>query len=329
MASPEQSLSLPVFLQENETSQEFKDLIASMPTEKGWIAKHVHQYQGFWHSTRQLQGVLACQKHFQAQDGDIFLVTTPKSGSTWLKALMFALVNRVSFPDTTQHPLLANNPHALVPFLEMEYIGKENLDFTNFTIPRLFSTHLPLLSLPRSVEDSDCKLVYLCRNPKDTFVSLWHFTNKLKPVDWGASSLEETLDKFCRGVSLYGPFWDHVLGYWKESVERPHRVFFLKYEEMKREPRIQLRRLSEFLGCPFSLEEENSGVLDEILELCSFENLSNLEVNSIGRLHSGEEHQAFFRRGEVGDSVNYLTAEMVEKIDMITEQKLHCHGLKF
>jgi hypothetical protein len=103
----------------------------------------------------------------------------------------------------------------------------------------------------------------------------------------------------------------------------------MKYEEMKNEPRIQLRRLSEFLGCPFSLEEENSGVLDEILELCSFENLSNLEVNNIGRLHSGEEHQAFFRRGEVGDSMNYLTAEMVEKIDMITEQKLHCHGLKF
>ncbi|XP_052312702.1 cytosolic sulfotransferase 12-like isoform X5 [Populus trichocarpa] len=329
MPNPEQSLSLPGYLQENETSQEFRDLIVSIPTEKGWIANHLHQYQGFWHTTRQLQGVLACQKHLQAQDGDIFLVTTPKSGSTWLKAVMFALVNRVSFPDTKQHPLLTNNPHALLPFLEMEYIGKENLDFTNYTFPRLFSTHLPLLSLPRSVEDSECKLVYLCRNPKDIFVSLWHFTNKLRPIDWGASSLEETFDKFCRGVNLYGPFWDHVLGYWKESLERPHRVFFLKYEEMKNEPRIQLRRLSEFLGCPFSLEEENSGVLDEILELCSFENLSNLEVNKIGKLHSGQEHQVFFRRGEVGDSMNYLTAEMVGKIDMITEQKLHCHGLKF
>ncbi|KAH8496353.1 hypothetical protein H0E87_019202 [Populus deltoides] len=218
---------------------------------------------------------------------------------------MFSLVNRVSFPDTKQHPLLTNNPHALVPFLEMEYVDKENLDFTNFTFPRLFSTHLPLSSLSRSVEDSDCKLVYLCRNPKDTVLLA------------------------LQGVSLYGPFWDHVLGYWKESLERPHRVFFLKYEEMKREPRIQLRRLSEFLGCPFSLEEENSGVLDEILELCSFENLSNLEVNKIGTLKSGQEHQVFFRRGEVGDSMNYLTAEMVEKIDMITEQKLHCHGLKF
>lgn len=328
MPRPEQSPSLPGYLQENETSEEFRDLIGSIPTEKDWVANHIHQYQGFWHSSRQLQGVLACQKDFQAQDGDIFLVTTPKSGSTWLKAVMFALVNRVSFPDPKQHPLLTDNPHALVPFLEMEYIGKEHLDFTNCTFPRLFSTHLPLLSLPKSVEDSGCKLVYLCRNPKDTFVSLWHFANKLRPADRGALSLEETFDKFCRGVSVYGPFWDHVLGYWKRSLEWPQRIFFLKYEDMKNEPKVQLRKLSEFLGCPFSLEEEKSGVLDGILELCSFENLSNLEVNKIGRLPIGAEHQAFFRRGEVGDSMNYLTAEMKEKMDTITEQKLHCYGLK-
>ncbi|CAK7326416.1 unnamed protein product [Dovyalis caffra] len=328
MPPPEQSLSLPRYLQENEISEEFRDLIVSIPTEKGWVANHFHQYQGFWHTTRQLQGLLACQKHFQAEDGDIYLVTTPKSGSTWLKAMMFALVHRVSFPDPKQHPLLTNNPHALVPFLEHEYIGKEFLDFTNFTFPRLFSTHLPLVSLPKSVNSSNCKLVYLCRNPKDTFVSLWHFTNKLRPENWGANSLEETFDKFCRGVSLYGPFWDHVLGYWKESLERSQRVFFLRYEEMKNEPKIHLRRLSEFLGCPFSLEEENNGVLDEILELCSFENLSNLEVNKIGMLPSGEKHEAFFRRGEVGDSMNFLTAEMLEKMDMITEQKFHGSGLK-
>ncbi|KAJ6357050.1 hypothetical protein OIU78_005020, partial [Salix suchowensis] len=76
MPRPEQSPSLPGYLQENETSEEFRDLIGSIPTEKGWVANNLHQYQGFWHTSRQLQGVLACQKHFQAHDGDIFLVTT-------------------------------------------------------------------------------------------------------------------------------------------------------------------------------------------------------------------------------------------------------------
>ncbi|EEF50699.1 cytosolic sulfotransferase 12 [Ricinus communis] len=319
---------LPAYLQEKDLSQECRDLIVSLPAEKGWVANYLHQYQGFWHTTRQLKGVIACQNHFQAQESDIFLVTTPKSGTTWLKAIMFALVNRKHFSDTKQqHPLLTNNPHVLVPFLEHQYIDTQLPDFTSFTSPRLFSTHLPFASLPKSVEDWGCKLVYLCRNPKDTFVSLWHFTNKLRPKEKGENSLEETFDKFCRGVSLYGPFWDHVLGYWKQSLEKPERVLFLKYEDFKEEPKGHLMKLSEFLNCPFSQEEESSGAMDEILNLCSFDYLSNLEVNKTGKLPSGEENSAFFRRGQVGDSKSHLSAEMSEKMDHITKEKLQVSGL--
>ncbi|XP_059655643.1 cytosolic sulfotransferase 12-like [Cornus florida] len=325
-----QPLPPPKYVEEDVVTQECKDLLSSLPKERGWVATYLYQYQGFWHHPRQLQGVLSCQQHFQAQDTDILLVTTPKSGTTWLKALLFALVNRTRYPDTQTHPLLTNNPHILVPFLELKlYLENKVPDLTSFASPRLFATHLPFLSVPKSVGDSECKLVYLCRNPRDTFVSLWHFTNKLRPQNTGTNSLEEVFDLFCRGVSLYGPFWDHVLGYWKESLENPQKVLFLKYEDMKATPTVHLRRLAEFLGCAFSAEEETKGVLDELLRLCSFDNLSNLEVNVNGKLPSGEENKAFFRRGEVGDSNNYLTAEMIDQFDQIIEEKLHGSGLKF
>ncbi|XWS69592.1 hypothetical protein CRYUN_Cryun04dG0192300 [Craigia yunnanensis] len=162
-------------------------------------------------------------------------------------------MNRVQYPDPENHPLLAENPHVLVPFLELGlYIVSQVADFTTFTFPRLFGTHLPLISLLDYVKNSSCKLVHLCRNPKDTFVSLWHFTNNLRIYNIGDNSLEETFDKFSRGVSLYGPLWDHVLGYWKESLEKPQRVLFLKNEEIKQQPKAQLMRLAQFLGRPFS-----------------------------------------------------------------------------
>ncbi|THF94680.1 hypothetical protein TEA_015542 [Camellia sinensis var. sinensis] len=208
----------------------------------------------------------------ESQDIDILLVTT------WLKAILFAIENRARYTDMNRHPLLVNNPHDLVPFLELKlYVDKQVPDLTSFTSPRLFTTHLPFLSLPESVTCSASKLVYLCRNPMDTFVSFHHFANKLRPPSFGPNILED------------------------ESLEKPQKVLFLKYEEMKEEPTIHLKRLAEFLGCPFSLEKERLGVVDEILRLCSFDHLSSLEVNTNGKLSSGKENEAFFRHGEVRD----------------------------
>ncbi|KAG6712783.1 hypothetical protein I3842_05G118800 [Carya illinoinensis] len=321
--------SIPKYLQENDLTQECRDVISSLPTEEDWVgSNHLHLFQGFWIISTCMAGVLAFQKYFQARDTDIILATTPKAGTTWLKAILFSLLNRVHYPDLLKHPLLTSNPHVLVPFLETDlYIENQVPDLTSFVYPRLFSTHLSYNSLPTSAKASNCKIVYLCRNPKDTFVSLWHFTNKLKLR--GTNSLEEAFDKFCRGVSLYGPYWDHVLSFWKESIENPQNILFLKYEKMKEQPTYELRKVAEFLGCPFTPEEEAKGVVNDILSLCSFDNLSTLEVNKSGKLSSGHPNEAFFRLGKVGDYTNYLTAEMVEKLDRITEENFRETQLKF
>ncbi|KAI8028234.1 Cytosolic sulfotransferase 14 [Camellia lanceoleosa] len=126
----------------------------------------------------------------------------------------------------------------------------------------------------------------------------------------------------------FGPFWDHALGYWKESLERPHKVLFLMYEDLKEDITLQIKRLAEFMGVPFSLEEERKGVIEEISKLCSFNNLRELEVNKSGSLLQFE-NKTFFRRGEVGDWVNHLTSEMVQRLNKIMEEKLDNSGLTF
>ncbi|KAH6762956.1 hypothetical protein C2S52_020389 [Perilla frutescens var. hirtella] len=332
MDPPKIEKSRRKYLEEEESlSEESEELISSLPRQNGWVSFHLYQYQGFWHSARYLQGLISCQKHFQAQDSDVFLVTTPKSGTTWLKAIMFAVMNRKQYPIIiNNHPLLTHNPHDLVPFLEIKlYAYNQIPDVTAFPSPRLFSTHMPYVSLPESLKSSSqCKLIYLCRNPKDTFVSLWHFTNKLRLPEMGTNAIGEVFDRFCNGISLYGPFWDHVLEYWKLSVEHPERALFLKFEDMKAQPHLHLRRVAEFLNCPFTADEEEYGLVDKILKLCSFDNLSALKVNKTGALSSGEETSAFFRRGEVGDWNNYLSAEMVRKLDRITKEKFSGSGLE-
>lgn len=142
-------------------------------------------------------------------------------------------------------------------------------------------------------------------------------------------SLDAAFEKFSRGVHSFGPCWDHVLGFWKASLERPDKVLFFKYEDMKEDSLSHLRRLAEFLGFPFSLEEENQGVMDEIIKLCSFETMKALEANNNGRHVAGAPNSAFFRKGEVGDWTNYLTPSMVQCLQKLMEEKLAGSGLTF
>ncbi|EOA25670.1 hypothetical protein CARUB_v10019022mg [Capsella rubella] len=312
--------------------EDTKTLISSLPSDKDSCGKSICKYQGCWYTHQALQGVLRFQKNFKPQDTDVIVASFPKCGTTWLKALTFALVRRSEHPSQDHHhPLLSDNPHVLVPYLEMNlYYYSEKPDLTKFlSSPRLFSTHMPLHPLQEGLKDSPCKIVYMCRNVKDTLVSYWHFFCMKQSNDEVVSSLEDTFEYFCKGVNLFGSFWDHVLSYWRGSLEDPNHVLFMRFEDMKKEPREQIKKLAEFLGCPFTKEEEESGTMDEVIDLCSLRNLSSLEINKTGKLYNGRDNKTFFRKGEVGDWKNYLSPEMENKIDMIIKEKLQNTSLKF
>ncbi|KAI7750582.1 hypothetical protein M8C21_022491 [Ambrosia artemisiifolia] len=154
--------------------------------------------------------------------------------------------------------------------------------------------------------------------------------SKLRSKDLPPLTLEEAFELFCLGVSEFGPFWEHVLSYWRASLESPDKILFLKYEEIKKQPEMVVRMLAAFLGKPMTLEEEEKGVVREIVKLCSFENLSNLEVNKNGVQKFVETlevaNRDYFRKGEIGDWKNYLSEEMKERIDGITYEKFHGSG---
>lgn len=321
--------------EEEKISDECKQMLLSLPKERGWRTLHLYQFQGFWCQAAEIQSIITFQKHFQATDTDIVLATIPKSGTTWLKALAFATVNRHRFTTNSKsHPLLTFNPHDLVPFFEYKlYANNQIPDLTTTNLPddqpRLFGTHIPFASLANSIRKSNSKIVYICRNPFDTFVSSWHFLDKVKPESKAPLSMEDAFDMYCKGIVGFGPFWDHMLGYWNESLLRPQKVLFLKYEDLKEDGVFQLKKLAKFLGCPFTLVEEKNGVIESISKLCCFDNMKKLEVNKTGSSIKNFENKNLFRKAEVGDWVNYLSPKMVERLSKVIEDKLCGSGLRF
>ena len=78
---------------------------STLPKEKGWTTEHMYQYQGFWYlSMEGVEGVMHLQKHFTARNDDILLATLPKSGTTWFKPLMFAIMNRGRYDFSSPRP---------------------------------------------------------------------------------------------------------------------------------------------------------------------------------------------------------------------------------
>ncbi|XP_037482743.1 flavonol sulfotransferase-like [Triticum dicoccoides] len=309
---------------------DMSEIMSSLPRCPVYLTRH---YRGFWIREFVLKGMAAAQASFEPRPTDVFLASCPKSGTTWLKALAFATLNRAThLPSDSNHPLCHRNPHDCVAFLETRPVP-ETMALPS---PRLLATHIPCSLLPSRITECG-RVVYVCREPKDALVSFWIYNNKIAPMlrrKFGLESpsptFEEAFELFCEGQSSSGPPWRHALEYWEESRRRPGKVLFLRYEDMLQDPTGNAKNLAAFMGCPFSCAEEEAGVVQEIVQLCSFEKLKSSEVNKNGSsAMMGVNNDVYFRKGAVGDWKNYMTPEMAARLDKIVEEALQGSGLTF
>nr|BAD31141.1 putative STF-1 [Oryza sativa Japonica Group]BAD32020.1 putative STF-1 [Oryza sativa Japonica Group] len=312
-------------------AEEYGDVVAALPS-------RLYPPQQRWREY---------QRRFEPRAGDVLLASLPKCGTTWLKALAFATAARGVYPPAAaggdgRHPLLRLNPHECVPFLEGIYLDEEEAKLDAAPTPRLMSTHASYPNLPASItEDDRCKIIYICRQPKDMAISLWHFmncskakTSSLSDDQWESitMSLSDVWESIREGAYLGGPIWEHILGYWNTSKAKPDKVLFLKYEEVLRDPTKNIEKITEFIGQPFSDAEKEAGIVESIIELCSFEKMKASGANSTGSLHmmaNEYPHESFFRKGVIGDWVNHVTPEMADSLDKFLSAKFYGSGFTF
>ncbi|XP_072953418.1 flavonol 3-sulfotransferase-like [Typha angustifolia] len=315
--------------------KEYEDIASTLP--RKFIGSFaLSKYQNFFYPSHLVSTTIAIQSTFRPRPSDVILATRPKSGTTWLKSIIFCIVNRARFAlDDDHHPLLHASPHDLFPFLHSLYEDRTlPIDLlASMPSPRLLATHNPLSSLPASVVDSGCRIVHLCRDPKDIVVSMWHYMGQTMPSTTKTLPFDEFFELFSEGIVVYGLWSDHVLEYWEESLRRPEKVLFLKYEDMMDNNGANVRKLADFLDMAFTEEEEKEGVVEEIVRFCSFEKMRSITVNKEGKDGKSSCHtfrnSAFFRKGKVGDWKEHMSQEMARRLDDIVEKKLHDSGLTF
>ncbi|GAB0097677.1 hypothetical protein DMENIID0001_133420 [Sergentomyia squamirostris] len=261
---------------------------------------------------------------FQVRADDIWVISQPKSGTTWTQEMVWMINNDLNYDQARKI-----NQDERFPFLEIATIFPPHCNIELDSIekcdrmisPRHIKSHLPAHLLPASLWRVKPKIIYVARNPKDAFVSFYHHTKNLNGF---MGSFEDCVELFLAGCYNYGPFHSHVLDFW--HMRHESNILFLTYEDMKSNlPKI-IEKTANFLEKPLKKDE-----IDELTNYLSFESMKfNSSVNKeyfcslmAQFLDDRDNSFTFMRRGESETFREKLTLDQIDRFDEWTERELY------
>ncbi|KAG5668782.1 hypothetical protein PVAND_016708 [Polypedilum vanderplanki] len=255
-------------------------------------------------------------KNFKVYDDDIWVVTFPKSGTTWTQEMVWLINNNLDYEKALNTDLQTR-----FPFIELEGIielpGFHTIkNCEKLQRPRHIKSHLPPFLLPNQLWTIKPKIIYTCRNPKDVAVSYYHHYRHLQGY---TGTREDFFNAFLEDKVLHSPMNENVLEFWKLSKENKN-VLFLFYEDMKRNLELEIRKVARFLR-----KKYNQDQIDKLFEHLSFESMKknpmcNFEenVNFIKKIYKHvtiNENFQFIREGEIGSYKKEMNEEEIRKFD--------------
>ena len=253
------------------------------------------------------------EKEFVVKDGDVFIVTYPRSGTTWTEQMVHLLVNKGEQGEqrlTDAVPWLETLPHrpnSMIEFLE--------------AMPqrRLFTSHLPYPLMPH-IDNTSAKIVYVARNPKDVAISTY-FHNQSKGGYEG--SWDEYFQLFLYSDVGFGPYFDHVLPWWQAS-QKDKNILFLMYENIKHDHAGNVAKLASFLDI-----QTDSQLIETVVRLSSFQSMTSNETTNFDWIPQKADKPKHFRKGDIGDWRNHFSPEQSQQMDDIFMKKMKGSDLHF
>lgn len=249
--------------------------------------------------TTPLRVPLVTYRHRGIRDSDVFLVSYPRSGSSWLRLMLARLAWDVEPDfDSIQH---------LFPD-----VGRHLSSPRTRAGARLIKSHeRPHVAYNHRYR----RVLYLVRDGRDVAVSYYYYLQSRGRLPEGAG-FAPFLDAFCQGrLDGYGAWHDHVTDWLETTAD----LCLIRYEDLKADPEAQLKRAAEFLHLPS----------DNLAEA--------VRHNSLARMKDQERTSKFMqsrtvvsipvvRAGEVGGWRTVFSAKDLDRFLSVSQAALRAAG---
>ena len=175
-----------------------------------------------------LLGLDRANRNFEVYPDDTFVVSYPRSGSTWTRFLVANLV----WPERT--------------------VTFANLDRLLPATSSVSSRFLKRVRRPRIIKCHNYfdhryqNVMYVVRDPRDVVLSEYRYCLKTRAIPDGYS-MEEFVARFIRGEVNEYSSWKESVGTWLAARGDSKRFLLLRYEDMVEHTSRELGKIAEFL----------------------------------------------------------------------------------
>jgi hypothetical protein len=239
---------------------------------------------------------------FKPRADDIFIVTYPRSGTTWMQMILYQL--------TTDGSMSLGHIAEHSPWFEQSPDSADG--FEECAGPRVFKSHLPFKRIPKGPG----RYIYVARDGRDVAVSYYHL---YRSHNGYVGTFDEFFELFLCGNVMFGSWFKHVEGWYTHRHKL--NVLFLTYEELMADLEGCLRRIIAF--CHLTVPEER---LPLIVERCGFAFMKQHENKFDPAAEALSRHQPkqslFVRAGRVGEGYRQLSKQQQVRFDQALQARL-------
>ena len=257
----------------------------------------------------------ALKRHFRDRawlsEADIAFVSFPKSGRTFVRAMLAHLYDRKFGID------------------ERELLEFATLRAAPPNVPRILFTHdQDAMRTPAEVRVDEkayaaTKLAFLARHPGDVVISRFHHL-KHRSTDPARQRLaDQPLDEFVWTEQGGIPSIVAYMNAWARLARKRGDLLLLRYEDLLTNPADQLQRLADLVGL-----ETTAAEIAEAVEFARIDNLKARERAGFfksDRLQERDSRDSLsgkVRSGKAGGYRTSLSPENVRRIDHYVAQRL-------